>query len=213
MRLRLWLLIFLVLATAGYTRFLADVHAVPLRKPLASVPASLGEWNGRSDRMEDRIVQVVGVEDYLLREYRNESGAPVMVYVGYYEQQKEGDQVHSPKHCLPGAGWRPEESTVVDLDTPGFNGGRTPASRNVIAKGDERQFVLYWYLGAGRVITNEYAAKFYLVLDSIFRKRNDGALVRFMVPMGGADSADQAQARVESLARVLLPEVAKALPE
>lgn len=213
MRLRLWTLTALVLATAGYTTFLSEVHAVPLRKPLSSVPTSIGDWSGREEQMTDEIVQSVGVEDYLLRDYSDAAGRRVSVYVGFYEQQKEGDQIHSPKHCLPGAGWRPTESTVVEFETPGFNGGRTGASRNVIAKGDERQFVLYWYMGAGRVITNEYAAKLYLVLDSIFRKRNDGALIRFMAPMAPGQTVASAEAKVEELARLLLPHVAAALPE
>lgn len=213
MRLRLWTLTALILATAAYTAFFSDVHAVPLRRPLASVPSVLGAWVGRSEQMSDKIVQVVGVEDYLLREYRNPTGAAVSVYVGFYEQQKEGDQIHSPKHCLPGAGWRPTESSVVELATPGFHGGRTRANRNVIAKGDERQFVLYWYMGAGRVITNEYAAKAYLVLDSILRKRSDGALIRFMAPMRPGEEVGAVEAKVEKFARLILPHVAVALPE
>ncbi|GAB4271692.1 MAG: hypothetical protein Kow0092_26520 [Deferrisomatales bacterium] len=213
MRTRTWILITLVLATAGYTRFLSDVQAVPLRKPLEEVPLRIGEWTGRSDRMAEDIVRVVGVEDYLLREYRDGEGFPVYVYVGFYERQREGDQIHSPKHCLPGAGWRPVVSDRVVLDTPGINGGATRANRYVIGKGDDRQLVLYWYQSRGRDITSEYLAKLYLVVDSIFRKRNDGSLVRLMAPLSKGAPIAPAQERVAAFARRFLPELARALPE
>jgi EpsI family protein len=135
------------------------------------------------------------------------------VYVGFYEQQREGDQIHSPKHCLPGSGWRPTQSDVVQFETPGFNGGQTCANRYVIGKGDERQLVLYWYQSAGRDITNEYLAKVYLVLDSIFRKRNDGALIRFMAPLETEADLAAAQDKVQGFARQILPLVGEALPE
>ena len=199
--------------TAAYSHFLSDVHAVSMRKPFTQVPTTVGEWVGRSGRMEEKIVRIVGVEDYLLRDYRDASGYPVSVYVGFYEMQREGDQIHSPKHCLPGAGWRPVQTDVVDLATPGFNGGRTRANRYVIGKGDERQLVLYWYQSQGRAITNEYMAKVYLVTDSIFRKRNDGSLIRFTAPVAKDAPIEPAQAKVGGLARLLLPELAKALPE
>lgn len=213
MRLRTWILTVLVLLTAAYSSFFSSVSAVPLRKPLAQIPLELGEWKGVSSAMDEEIVQAVGVEDYLMREYRNRFGRSISIYVGYYEQQKEGDQIHSPKHCLPGAGWRPLESTVVSLETPGINNGNTKTNRYVVGKGTQKQMALYWYQSRGRNITNEYFAKVYLVLDSIFRKRNDGALVRFMTLAPENESMDDTQNSMEDFARVFLPELKKMLPE
>lgn len=213
MRLRVWTLVVLFAATTGYARFLSDVHPVPLRKPLSSVPQAFGAWTGRSDAMDTNTLRVVGVEDYLMREYQDGAGTPVSVYVGFYEQQREGDQIHSPKHCLPGSGWNPTRSDVVQFDTPGFNGGLTRANRYVIGKGEERQLVLYWYQSAGRDITSEYLAKVYLVADSILRKRNDGALIRFMAPLRTEAELDAAQEKVVGFARLILPRVGEVLPE
>jgi EpsI family protein len=210
---RAWILTGLVLATLVYTHFLAGVRPVTLRKPLREIPLALGGWEGRAGEMERSVVAIVGVEDYLLRDYRGSSGLPVSVYVGFYEQQAEGDQIHSPKHCLPGSGWRPVQSDVVTLDTPGFNGGKTRANRYVIAKGQARQLVLYWYQSRGRDITNEYAAKVWLVVDSIFRKRSDGALVRLIAPMGPDVPVEAAQEQLIAFAQVFLPELASALPD
>ncbi len=213
MRKRTWILIFLILATAGYTRFLSDVRAVPLRRPLASIPSQINGWKSRSMDLEEEILTVVGVEDYLLREYWNAEGFSVSVYLGYYEQQREGDQIHSPKHCLPGGGWRPELNDRVTLSTPGFNGGTTKTNRYVIRKGDSRQVALYWYQSRGRNIVSEYLAKVWLVTDSIFRKRNDGCLVRFISPLPEGASVEDVQAQMKRFAQAFLPAVAETLPE
>lgn len=210
---RVWVAVILILATAGYTRFLSDVHAVSLKAPLEDVPLAIGEWRGRSDEMDERVIGIVGVEDYLLRDYVSAGGLPVYVYVGYYEKQREGDQIHSPRHCLPGAGWRPIRSDVVAFATPGFNGGETRANRYVIAKGEDRQLVLYWYQSGQRNITSEYAAKLWLVIDSIVRKRSDGALVRLIVSLPRDMPLESAQARLEGFARDFLPELGKVLPD
>lgn len=214
MHTRLWLLTVLVLATAGYLRFLSDVEAVPLRGSLSDVPAQVGEWEQvRSETMSENILANVGVEDYLMRSYQRPGGPPVSVYVGYYEQQSEKDTIHSPKHCLPGAGWRPVDNRVVAFDTPGLNGGHTRAVRYVVQSGPNRQLVLYWYQSRGRNITNEYLAKVWLVVDSMFRKRNDGSLIRLMTPMAASESPEAAQERAVALGQAFLPEVGKLLPD
>ncbi len=207
MRTRLWILAITVFAVAGYLQFLSGVQAVPLRKPLSTVPEAADGWEMvRSDRLEENILANVGVEDYIMRTYRGPGGIPVSLYVGYYERQGEKDTIHSPKHCLPGAGWRPVETTVVSFDTPGVNGGRTRAVRSVIQNGKKRQLVLYWYQSRGRNITSEYAAKVWLVVDSIFRNRNDGSLMRFMAPIPDGMSDADVERQVVAFARAILPE-------
>jgi EpsI family protein len=202
----------LIALVAVYTHFLADVQAVPLKRSLSSIPPAAGDWQGASERMTDEIRAATGVEDYLLRDYRKPGSPAVNVYVGYYEKQQEGDQAHSPKHCLPGSGWNPVQNDEVVIPTPGFNGGSTRANRYLIEKGGQQELVLYWYQGRGRPITGDYEAKVRLVLDSIFRKRTDGALVRFTSTLAGA-SPETAQARIEGLAESFLPQLAGVLPD
>lgn len=212
-RKRAWVLALLLGGAAGYVHFLSDVRAVRLRRPLSSVPTTLGPWGSRSIVMEDDIVKNAGVEDYLFRDYTDGQGLSINAYVGFYEAQREGDTAHSPKHCLPGSGWSQVESSEIEFATPGSNGGKTRANRYVIGKEDQRQLVLYWYQGRGRDITNEYEAKVYLVIDSIFRKRSDGALVRIMVPESETLSLAAAQESAIAFAQRFLPEVEKVLPE
>ena len=125
------------------------------------------------------------------------------LFLVYFPSQRTGDTIHSPKHCLPGAGWLPVESSRVTLNLP----GHLPflANRYVIAKGTDRQLVLYWYLAHDRAIASEYWAKFYLVTDSIRLNRSDGSLVRLTTQLRPRETSDAAQARLISFASTFTP--------
>jgi EpsI family protein len=56
-------------------------------------------------------------------------------------------------------------------------------NRYLVAKGEEKSVVLYWYQTRNRVIASEYQAKLYLVADAIRYNRTDTALVRVTVPV------------------------------
>ena len=53
-------------------------------------------------------------------------------------------------------------------------------NRVVIQQGESRMLVYYWFQQRGRVITNEYAAKWYMFVDALTKQRTDCALVRLM---------------------------------
>ena len=80
-----------------------------------------------------------------------------------------------------------------------------PANRYLIAKGDSRQLVLYWFWAHNRGVASEYWAKFYLVADSIKMNRSDGALVRITTPMYPGETADAAQQRILPFAGDVMP--------
>jgi EpsI family protein len=80
----------------------------------------------------------------------------------------------------------------VDLPIP----GRRPIriSRYLVARGEDRSLVFYWYQSRGRVVGGEFAAKFWLVADAIRYRRSDTALVRVVVPVAGAAEAAEREA-------------------
>ena len=68
----------------------------------------IGEWKGVQDPpLEPRVLEVLGVNDYLTRAYYRPDRAGVGLYIGYWESQRQGDTIHSPLNCMPGAGWTP----------------------------------------------------------------------------------------------------------
>ena len=195
---------------AGSALFAAHVSGTEVeiaRDPLATLPTIIDEWQGHEARpLADDVVALLGVDDYINRIYLSDSGVPVGLYAGYYRSQRQGDTIHAPQNCLPGAGWRPVSSTTINLTSPG---GSVPVNQYVIQKGLDQQVVLYWYQGRGRVVANEYANKALLMWDAATLQRTNGGLVRVMSPVTpGRDAA----ADVAAFATALLPRLQRLMP-
>lgn len=158
--------------------------------------------------MEERIVQAVSVSDYTNRVYFDPEQAAVQVYIGYYASQRTGDTIHSPKNCLPGAGWDPIYSGYATIPVPG--GHQITVNEYVIQQDLNKQLVFYWYQGRGRVIASEYWGKFWMIADALSRNRTDGALVRLITPM--SDGEANARARLVRFTQLLFPHLDNLIP-
>jgi EpsI family protein len=181
---------------------------VPLRQPLGYLPTAMDGWQGRDDPLEARIVSALGVSDYINRAYMGSDGQPVGLYVSYYRSQRSGETVHSPKNCLPGAGWEAVRAGRLRIQMAGV-----PAivvNEYLVEKGPAQYLVLYWYQAHGRVIASEYSGKAWLVFDAITRNRTDGALVRVLTPTRNGE--DQARARVVQFVQALYPRLNTFIP-
>jgi EpsI family protein len=126
----------------------------------------------------------------------------VDLFLAYFATQRAGDTVHSPQHCLPGAGWNPEQRTRITLALPGHR--PFPANRYVISKAESRRLVLYWYWAHDRGVASEYWAKYYLVKDAIRMNRSDGALVRITISMFPGETPEAAQQRALSFTSLVV---------
>ena len=198
----------LLLVARFFSAHLSSAEAVVPREPLAALPMTIGEWQGHeAPPLGDDVLAELGVDDYINREYVTASAVPVGVYIGYYASQRQGDTIHSPQNCLPGAGWRPVEGGVASVEA----GGRTvQVNQFVIQKGLDRQLVFYWYQGRGRVVANEYRNKALLMFDAARLHRTNGGLVRLIAPI--TSTADTAKTALSSFAVQLFPHLDKHLP-
>ncbi len=202
----------LLTATAVFLHARGRNEVFPPRQPLAAFPGQLGAWDGTEIPIPQDVRDVLGAGDFMLRVYRNtETRDPyVDLFVAYFPSQRAGDTIHSPKNCLPGAGWSPVESSRIQVSLP----GRAPfvANRYVIAKGSERQLVLYWYWAHDRAVASEYWAKFYLVTDSMRLNRSDGSLIRVTTPLRVGETTESAQERLLSFSGNVVPIINNYVP-
>lgn len=205
---RLWITASLLVGAFVLLHSVSHGEPVAPHQPLRELPYTLGSWTGTEQPLEEQIVQAIGVSDYINRVYVNQQLELAQLYVGYYASQRTGDTIHSPKNCLPGAGWDPVRSGYITLS--GAGAGHFVVNEYVIQQGLDRQLVFYWYQGRGRVIASEYSGKFWMVADAISRNRTDGALVRLVTPMN--DGEAQARMRLASFTRVLLPYLENIIP-
>lgn len=205
---RLWITAGLLVGAFVLLHSVSHGEAVVSHQPLRELPYTLDSWTGTEQPLQERIVQAVGVSDYTNRIYFNPQLGLAQLYVGYYASQRTGDTIHSPKNCLPGAGWDPVQSGYIKISIPG--GRQIVVNEYVIQQGLDKQLVFYWYQGRGRVIASEYSGKFWMVADAISRNRTDGALVRLVTPMN--DGEVPAQARLVSFTQLLFPHLQSVIP-
>ncbi len=196
---RLLILSLTFLAASAYLTVKSQAEPTMARESLSEVPLRIDDWRAREGApLDNRVVQMLGVDDFVNRIYVG-PGAAAGLYIGFYKSQREGSAIHSPMNCLPGAGWNPVSRTQLAIpvrETESAAATRTvEVNRITIAKGLDRQVVLYWYQSHGRIVASEYWGKIYTVWDTIKLNRTDAALVRVVVPVLGSDAkAEQAAA-------------------
>jgi EpsI family protein len=201
-----------LLVAMGLSSRAMQPEQVPLREPLRNLPFQLDSWRGRdSAPFSDDIVAVLGVDEYVSRVYRGSDAAVVSLYVGYYQSQRQGDTIHSPMNCLPGAGWQPVETGLASIPVPGQT-EPIQVNRIVIQKGLDRQVALYWYQSHGRSVANEYWSKIFMVYDAVRMNRSDAALVRVLSPIESEGDGSRATRRATDFVLSLWPSLERHLP-
>lgn len=203
--------VILAIGVAGVTHVRAQ-RAIALRAPLAALPRVFDEHVGSDASLASADVGRLGVSQYLLRQYRRDTLQTFSLYVGYYASQARGRTIHSPRNCLPGAGWNPLESGRRMIATS--DGQVRQVNRFLVGNGGNLAVVYYWYQGRGRVVANEYEVKWRLLIDAVRWRRSDEALVRIVVPVaaGTPEQMKAADALASRVSGSLIPRVALLLP-
>lgn len=208
---RLAVSVAVLIGTLVLLQFRSTGEAVPIRKALDSFTASVGPWQGREWTIfDDQTLSLLRAKDYLMRRYVGPDGKTLWLYVAYWDTQRKGAQIHSPKNCLPGAGWEPLEASLVTIALPPPRGSIV-VNRYLIQKDAAQQLVLYWYQSQGRTIAGEIAARVEMVKSSILRNRTDGALVRVSAFVDG--TVPQTEATLVRYVQALYPMLGEHLPD
>lgn len=184
---------------------------VPPRVALASFPAELQSWVGMDLPIAAEDAKSLGPGEFLQRTYHNQSAdeADVDLYMAYLPN-RPALYHHLPQDCLLGSGWLPVESGTVTLALP----GDTPfsANRYLIARGDDRQLVLFWYTAHGRRVANETRMDLYLVLDSLRLNRTDNSLIRMNTELRPGETPADAERRLIIFANLVNPVLKNYIP-
>lgn len=184
---------------------------MPLVGPLAEFPREFDNWRlYKESQIEPEVLDILKADDTLSRLYANNKGTGAYLFIAFFKTQREGQAPHSPKNCLPGAGFEPLESFPIDITVPG-RAEPIRVNRYLTARGEEKSVTLYWYQSRARVIAGEFAAKFWLIADSIRYHRSDCSLVRIVVPVVNDDTTGASKTAVE-FAQAVYPSLTRQLP-
>lgn len=187
----------------------ADV--VPSRSMFTQFPLEISDWRGHQSAIDQEYIDVLKFDDYLMADYVHPPLEAVNLYIAYYATQRAGQSTHSPRTCIPGGGWEIEslDQRTLRMSTPGKT---LDVNRVLIRKGEERQLVYYWFQQRGRVVTNEYAVKWYLLWDAITRHRTDGALMRLTTRIPPMQDVAVAESQLNGFAEKMLSQLPRYVP-
>lgn len=201
----------LLLQTAAFYALARRPELVPPVAPLMLFPSVLGGWSMTNDiPVEKEIAEYLRADDLLNRIYVNRAGTEASLFIAYFKTQRYGQSPHSPKNCLPGSGWEKVSDEKIPVAVEDWN-GPIVINRYVVEHGEEKSVTLYWYHSHNRVIAGEFAARLWLVADSIRYHRSDTALVRVIVPVRDGDIDGASNTGVQFV-QALFPQIVKQLP-
>ena len=206
----------ILLAGCGLLWNAHSQQAVPIAGELTSVLARVDGFDAVDQVISDTERRVAGMTDYVARAYRRDDALAFTTFVSYYDKQTQGRTIHSPRNCLPGAGWEIVSggpyAVVIDGESRLVN-------RYLLRNGNATAIAYYWYQGRGRVTANEYLVKWNLLRDAALRGRTEEALVRVVVPVAAASgpasgaALGAADARAAEITTRLMLDVQRVLPK
>jgi EpsI family protein len=199
------ILVFQIVIYYGY----AQHEVIPQGPPWNTFPSQIGNWSLESEVPPDEAsLAQLQPDDYLSRDYATGSNR-VNLFVAYFKTQRTGHAPHSPKACLPGAGWEPVSSAVLPISVP-QSGVTIDANQYIVRRAGTEMAVFYWYQNSRRTIANEYMFQVYAVPELLSHGRTDVAFIRVIteITSGLADARSTAL----DFIRQIFPQVRSHIP-
>ncbi|MGD8413371.1 MAG: EpsI family protein [Candidatus Latescibacterota bacterium] len=189
------LMLALAALAGNYLRFSTPPEAPPLGLQDYRLSRAGGERESfEVEPMDTEFLDLLGAREVSFRTYGTGTGRRVWVFMGYFDKQKEGSQVHSPRHCYPGSGWN-----ILQEDKVPAPWGEGEVERLVVSDGDENRLVYYWFQTPTNILNDVYSLKYYLTRQAVLRHPQDLVFVRVSTDAGG--NPDEAEALVQDYSR------------
>ncbi len=202
--------VILLLAAGVFGNYLRFGQRMPNRiADFSQIPLELGVYVGQEQRFDEESYEVLKADTTTLRAYSANVGEPFWLFIAYFSSQKYGSQIHSPKHCLPGGGWRIDKMEEYQLNLP--DGPRT-VNRLIISAGQSKQVMFYWFETRTGIIRGEFGLKWDLMKNSLSLRPTDAAIIRLTIPITPGQTIEEATARATDYFSTFYRSIEKALP-
>jgi EpsI family protein len=163
---------------------------VPAMASLEKMNPVVGDWTMVNESRPDQETQDILKADDALTRVFTRNGETLSLFIAFFKSQRAGVVPHSPRVCLPGAGWTPDGNSYIDVKVPG-RAEPININRFVVSRGENKSIVFYWFQSPHHIVASEVRSKVYLVMDSVRYRRSDTSMVRIVVPV---DSRGEAHA-------------------
>lgn len=186
---------------------------IPQRSAFSDFPAQIGPWQGTPETLTTSEVDLLKVSDYLnLSLTQTRQNLQLSFFVAYYNTQRDNSNLHSPEMCIPGGGWKIISSSIHHINLP-QNSQHLYVNRALIQKGLNRQLVYYWFEQNGQSRANRFAIKWLTIKNSLTTGRTDSAILRLSTPVNSKESEEEADQRLQSFFREVLPILPNYIPD
>lgn len=207
------LALMVVAATAVSAGIGRPQDVVPERASLAGFPLRVVDWRGQYTAPDPAQLAELKVTDHVAALYARDDRLPVDLWIAYYDSQRKGISVHSPRACLPAGGWHQDAFGDHEVQGVGVDGQPLTVNRAVLSMAKERMLVYYWFLQQGYVVRNEFAVKGYIFWNSLTKNRTDGALIRVITTIAEDEDLAAADQRLGDFVRAIDPSLNYFLPQ
>ena len=211
MKSGLVILIALILIGGGFGNFLRYVEQKPDRAPdFSPIPIEGGGYFGVERRFSDLSYEILQADTTTLRRYSDQNGNLLWLFIAYFSSQKYGSQIHSPKHCLPGGGWRIDRIEPYRMQLA--DGHSLMVNRLLISERAQSQVMFYWFRTRSGTLRNEFGLKFDLMKNSLLLRPTDAAIVRLTLSIAPGENIEATTARATRFLDYYLDAINRALP-
>ena len=145
---------------------------------IESLPAQIGDWQMVGEQgLELKSREILNLDRYVKRTYRDSKGRVVYLYIGYWRKQTGDSQAakHSPRLCLPANGWLTSRQPLENLI---FDSGQGFPVSSVIGEISRRKMLFYyWFFSGKKTYAQDWRALINLSIERFISGRSDGGII------------------------------------
>jgi EpsI family protein len=171
---------------------------------IEQLPLTKGAWIGQAVHVTPEVMEMLSPDQLFSASYVGPSGNQVQLFIDYFSPENTTGAIHSPRNCLPGAGWIIVGSEPRIIEAAGR---RIPAIRMYLALGQSRQVMDFWYITRFGETANDYRLKFNTMISSLTLRPTDKAFVRFL-----STQDPQSVTALEDFERLFIDDIYAHLP-
>ena len=196
-------------AAVFYAWFLEKDPIAIERFSFDSFPSQLAQWQGTASSIGTNLEKTIAASDYFLADYvkAGEDNDIVNVWVAYFEHNSRQGVGHTPRGCLPGAGWEFDRLQQKLSAFPNFQGEPFVHMRGIARKDGQRILLYYWIEdGETQFVDNRFfgLAQAY---RSVLGRPTDAALVRLVTPLRSDETETKAEKRILDFISLAYPKM------
>ena len=158
----------LIFAMTSFYLYSWKTELVHIKGGFSSFPMEITGYQGKSIKKLESPFDTDVAHDEMIREYANQEGETVKVYIGYFQSQDQEKELIAERN-----NWLHEDAETIEL----FAASPIQIKKkNLKIESDYKTAFFYYHIN-GRHIIERKLAKLSFLSDAIFDNRTNGAII------------------------------------